>query len=177
MRRMHDSSMPVAIIMQRRALQNRWQSETWEPLGVVLNHAGSGEPSLLVEEGGIAQWLYPGFELKLFRDELEGYYLNVSSNEPRVFVMWRMEDARAVPQFVTLSYNEAGRLMDGGEQVDNVPMPPEVMAWVGGYVEANYRPEPKRRVKPRSFVRPEDRDKPADNVAQGNFPRNSRKAT
>ncbi len=177
MRRMHDSSMPVSIIMQRRALQNRWQSEAWEPLGVVLNHAGSGEPSLLVEEGGIAQWLHPGFELQLFRDETEGYYLNVSSNEPRIFVMWRMEDDKAVPQFVTVSYNEAGRLMDGGEQVDNVPMPPEVMAWVGGYVEANYRPEPKRRVRPRSFVTPNDREKPADSVTQGNFPRNSRKAT
>lgn len=174
---MHDSSMPVAVVMQRRAIQNRWQSEVWEPFGIVLNHAGGGGPSQLVDEAGIAQWLHPGFELKLFRDETEGYYLNVSSNEPRIFVMWRMEDGRGVPQFVTLSYNEAGRLMDGGEQVDTVPMPPEVMAWVGEYVEANYRPEPKRRVKPRSFVRPEDRDKPADNVTQGNFPGRARKAT
>lgn len=154
---MHDSSIPVAIIMQRRALQNRWQSEVWEPLGIVPNHVGGGAPHLLLEEGGLAQWLHPGFELKLFRDEGEGYYLNVSSNEPRVFVMWRMEDELAVPKFVTVSYNEAGRLMDGGEQVDTVPMPPEVMAWVGGHVEENYRPEPKRRVRPQSFLQPKDR--------------------
>jgi len=157
LRRMHESSIPVAIIMQRRALQNRWQSEAWAPFGIVLNHAQAGEPTLLVEQGGVTQWLHPGFELKLFRDEGEGYYLNVSSDEPRIFVMWRMEDDLAVPKFVTVSYNEAGRLMDGGEQVDTVPMPPEVMAWVGGYVEANYRPEPKRRVKPQSFMQPKDR--------------------
>jgi hypothetical protein len=143
--------------MQRKALQNRWQSVMWEPLGIVANHSGSGEPSLLVEEGGIAQWLHPGFELKLFRDETEGYYLNVSANEPRVFVMWRMEDDRGVPKFVTVSYNEAGRLMDGGEQVEAVPMPADVMAWVGGYVEQNYRPEPKKRRRPQSFVAPKDR--------------------
>ena len=143
--------------MQRRALQNRWQSEVWEPFGIVANHAGGGAPSKLVEEGAVTQWLYPGFELKLFRDEVEGYYLNVSSNEPRVFVMWRIEDGLAVPQFVTVSYNEAGRLMDGGEQVDNVPMPPELMAWVGGYVEQHYRPEPKRRSRPQSFLQPRDR--------------------
>ncbi len=149
--------IPLAVVMQRRAIQNRWQSEVWEPVGVVLNHAGSGEPSLLVEENGVAQWLHPGFSVQLHRDETEGYYLNVSSNEPRVFVMWRMEDERATPQFVTLSYNEAGRLMDGGEQVDTVAMPVELLAWVGEFVEAHYRPEVKKRTRPRSFVSPRDR--------------------
>jgi hypothetical protein len=157
---MYESSIPVAVIMQRRALDNRWQSETWEPFGIVLNHVsedGRSAPSRLVEEGAITQWLHPGFELKLFRDETEGYYLNVSSNEPRVFVMWRLEEGVGVPQLVTVSYNEAGRLMDGGEQVEAVPMPPEVMAWVGQYVEDHYRPEVKKRRRPQSFVSPKER--------------------
>jgi hypothetical protein len=157
LRRMLDSSIPVAIVMQKRALQNRWQSETWEPFSVVPHHTGAGEPRLLVEEGAITQWLHPGFELQLFRDETEGYYLNVSSNDPKIFVMWRMEDDFAVPKFVTVSYNEAGRLMDGGEQVEPVAMPAEVMAWVGGYVEEHYRPEVKKRRRPQSFVSPKDR--------------------
>ena len=158
---MGEPEIPLAIVMQRRAIQNRWQSEVWEPFGVVLNHAGKGEPSLLVEENGVAQWLHPGFVLKLHRDETEGYYLNVSANEPRVFVMWRMEEDRAVPKFVTLSYNEAGRLMDGGEKVDTVAMPAELLAWVGTYVEDNYRPEVKRRTRPQSFVQPKDRARKA----------------
>ena len=166
---MGEPEMPVAVIMQRRTVQNRWQSEVWEPLGIVLNHrsinaaidaaknAASAEPSLLVDEGGVTQWLHPGFLLKLFRDEAQGYYLNVSTPEPRVFVMWRMEDELAVPKFVTVSYDEAGRLMDGGEQVDNVAMPAELFAWVGEYVEKNYRPEPKKRRRPQSFIAPKDR--------------------
>ena len=162
LRRMHEPTIPLAIVMQRRALNNRWQSEAWEPLGIVANHAGAGEPTLLVEEGGNAQWLHPGFELKLFRDETEGYYLNVSSNEPRIFVMWRLEEAQGVdefgvPKFVTVSYNEAGRLMDGGEQVDTVAMPAEIMAWVGAYVEEHYRPEQKKRRRPQSFLSPKAR--------------------
>lgn len=154
---MNEPSIPVAVVMQRRTLQNRWQSEAWAPLGVIANHAGSGAPRLLVEGEGAAQWLHTGFELKLFRDEAEGYYLNVSSDEPRVFVMWRMEGELAVPKVVTVSYNEAGRLMDGGEQVDTVAMPAELMAWVGGYVEDNYRPEQKKRNRPKSFMSPKDR--------------------
>ena len=47
--------------------------------------------------------------------------------------------------------------MDGGHSVDSVPMPAEIFAWVGEYVERNYRPEPKKRIKPRSFVHPKDR--------------------
>ena len=154
---MGEPELSLAVVMQRRTLQNRWQGEVWEPLGVVLNHSVGGQPVQLIDQGGIAQWLHPGFKLKLFRDEAEGYYLNVSSDEPRVFVMWRMEDDRAVPEFVTVSYNEAGRLMDGGEHVDTVQMPAELMAWVGGYVEEHYRPEPKKRNKPRSFLSPKDR--------------------
>lgn len=154
---MGEPEITLAVVMQRRAVQNRWLSEVWEPLGVVLNHPGGGEVCPLVDEGGIAQWLHPGFKVKLFRDEAEGYYLNVSTREPRVFVMWRMQDGRGQPEFVTLSYNEAGRMMDGGEQVDAVPMPAELFAWVGAYVEANYRPEPKKRRRPQSFLPARDR--------------------
>jgi hypothetical protein len=41
--------------------------------------------------------------------------------------------------------------MDGGEKVERVVMWPELAGWMGEFVEANYRPEPKKRRKPRSF--------------------------
>ena len=58
---------------------------------------------------------------------------------------------------MTVSYNEGGRWLDGGHSVDSVATPQEVFAWVGEYVEQNYRPEPKKRIKPRSFIHPKDR--------------------
>jgi hypothetical protein len=153
----------LAVVMQRRASRNRWQSEFWEPWAA-LESAEQGAPRKLVDEAGLAQWLHPGFELTLHRDEAEGYYMNVSSEAPKIFVLWRMledeeltNELRAVPVQITASYDEAGRWMDGGHSVDNVTMPPEVFAWVGEYVEKNYKPEPKKRKKPRSFVHPKDR--------------------
>jgi hypothetical protein len=154
---MEKPSFPVAVVMQRRTLSNRWQAEVWEPYGVLSGHVGGGEPSLLVDREGVQQWLYSGFSLLLHRDEAEGYYLNVSSDSPRVFVLWRMDGERGVPLEVTVSYNEGGRWLDGGHSVDSVAMPQEVFAWVGEYVEQNYRPEPKKRIKPRSFMHPKDR--------------------
>jgi hypothetical protein len=149
----------VAVVMHRRPIENRWQSEVWEPRAIIDGYEEEGAPRLLVEDAGTQQWLHPGFRLELHRDEAEGYYMNVSSGSPRVFVLWRMDDetARGIPLDVTLSYDEGGRWLDGGNSVDSVDMPAEVFAWVGEYVEQNYRPEPKKRKKPRSFLHPKDR--------------------
>src|SRR5436309_2395991 len=146
-RGMESMKKRVAVIMQRRPMDNRWQSETWEAVGVLADYDAPGEARVIVEEAGATQWLYPGFEMVLHRSEAEGYYHNVSSQEPRVFVMWRMEAERAVPQYATVSYDEASRWMDGGEQVESVAMPATLFAWVGEFVEKNYRQGPKRRIK------------------------------
>ena len=57
----------------------------------------------------------------------------------------------------TLSYNEAARRMDGGEQVERASAWPDLAAWLTEYVAANYKPEPKRRRKPDSFKGKEGR--------------------
>jgi uncharacterized protein DUF3305 len=150
------SGFRVAVVMQRRQLQSRWADASWEPVGVVPGYP-TGEPRILVEEAGIAQWLHPGFTLVIHRDEAEGYYLNVSGPQPSVFVLWRMEGEQALPLDVTVSSDEAGRWLDGGHSVDRVAMPPEIFAWLGEWVENNYRPQPKVRIKPRSFKHPKDR--------------------
>jgi hypothetical protein len=57
----------------------------------------------------------------------------------------------AVPHRISVSYNEAGRLLDGGESVDNIPLSSEHASWLQEYVNENYRPEPKKRHRPESF--------------------------
>ena len=153
-------SFSVAVVMQRRPAQSRWVEAVWEPHGVVADPGG--EPRLLREDGAAVQWLHPGFRIVLHRDEHEGYYLNVSAPQPRVFVLWRMEEGesgqpQALPLDVTVSSEEASRWLDATHSVDGVAMPPEIFAWLGDYVEKNYRPQPKKRIKPRSFQHPKDR--------------------
>lgn len=147
----------LAVIMQRRETRNRWESVQWQPWAVVESPEPAGSPRLLVSEGGLAQWLHPGFKLDLRRDEAEGYYLNLTSGAPSVFVLWRMEEDVAIPVRLTASYNEGARWLDAGHSVDIVPMPAEVTAWLEGWVQANYRPEPRKRIRPRSFMDPKDR--------------------
>ena len=114
--------------------------------------------ALLREDGAVAQWLHPGFKLVLHKDETEGYYsLTSRRRTPRCSCCGAWKTSAALPLDVTVSSDEAGRWLDGGHSVDGVAMPPEIFAWVGDYVEKNYRPQPKKRIKPRSFQHPKDR--------------------
>jgi len=147
----------LAVVMQRRNARSRWASVIWEPVSVVESDEARGEARLLMRQDDTEQWLHPGFAITIHRDEVEGYYLNVSTGAPRVFVLWRMEGEQALPLQVTASYNEGGRWLDGGHSVDSVAMPPAIYGWIAEYVEQNYRPEPRKRIKPRSFIHPKDR--------------------
>jgi uncharacterized protein DUF3305 len=142
---------PVDVVIERRRLINRWMDETWRPAGVEVPSSGGCEfAECLGEEGAITRWRVGAYAIELHPTEAEGYFLNLTSPAPCVFIMWRMFDDQAPPArpvVVTVSYNEAGRLLDGGERVDNVPMPAEIMAWMKPFVAAHYKPEPRRKVK------------------------------
>jgi Protein of unknown function (DUF3305) len=154
-------SVSVAVVMEREAQPNRWEDWRFKVVEVVANEDAFGDlPRVLRDDGKLCRTLCPGFTLMLYRDECEGYYLNLSSGAPVWFVMWRTDDedpARARPEMVSLSYNEAGRWLDAQEHVDNVPLGAELVAWLQAYTDQNYRPEPKKRKRPASFLPPEQR--------------------
>jgi hypothetical protein len=71
--------------------------------------------------------------------------------------MWRMEplpgqdEPVAVPQIVTVSYQDAGRWLDAQESVERVDAPDEVLTWLRAFTDVHYQPEVKRRKRPDSF--------------------------
>ena len=154
-------AIAVAVVMEREAQPNRWEDWRFAVVDVVADEAAFGaELRVLRDDGKVCRTLHPGFKLELFQDEAEGYYLNLSSGAPVWFVVWRIADedpARAWPETVTLSYNEAGRRLDAQERVDNVPLPGGVAAWLQAFTDEHYRPEPKKRRRPASFVSPDKR--------------------
>jgi Protein of unknown function (DUF3305) len=151
----------AAVRIERERAPNVWEAWRFSVAEVVLDTGEFGsEPRLLRDDGRLASTLFPGLPVSLHRDEAEGYYLNLSSGNPVWFVKWRIDDedpSRAWPEAVTLSYNEAGRMLDAQEKVDNQPLPPDVRAWVQSFADQHYRPEPKQRRRPASFKPPEER--------------------
>lgn len=154
-------TLHVAVTMQRERAPNRWEDWRHVPVAVDLDDGGLGTaPRALRDDGQTRLTLHPGLPLLLHADEGEGYHLNLSSGAPVWFVMWRVSEedpAEAVPERVTLSYNEAGRLLDAQERVDPVPLPPAVVEMLQAFTGAHYRPEPKQRRRPASFRAPGER--------------------
>jgi hypothetical protein len=153
---METEALAVAVIMQRTPLANRWQPFQWTPADICADPMLAGSaPRCLRHDDADLRWLFGGFDIKLYRDEAEGYFLNIGSPQPCWFVMWRLEDIDgqevAVPKQVTLSYNEAARLMDGGEQVDTLPLAPLIHERLHAFVQEHYRPEPKKKRRKPSF--------------------------
>lgn len=157
--------LDVAVILRKVRIDHKWQPWRWELAEVVANDAAYGsEPKRLLKDDNEERWLHPGFRVELFRDDAEGYYLNATTPAPCWFVLWRMEEEATIadepiprPAAVSVSYHDAGRWLDAQETVEQVPAPPDVVAWFRAFAEEHYVPEPKKRKRPESFKGLEDR--------------------
>lgn len=140
---------PISVIIEKKLLDNPWVSEKWEAIGVVpAFEAEADTPAKQIfSDAQCERYLVGSFNLELFRDEVDNYHLNLTSPEPRVFVMWRMVDDFPHPVVLTLSYGEAARWMDADEACDGVPMPPEIAEWLGDFVNAHYKPAVRHKIK------------------------------
>jgi hypothetical protein len=153
---METETLMLGVVTQRKAIASRWQSHLWRPLEVKVDRAyPAAPPQCVLAEADDQRWLFSGLELGLHSDEAEGYFLNATATTPCWFVMSRAEiiggNDLLVPKKITLSYNEAARLMDGGEQVDTMPAPAEIIERLNHFIAVWYRPEVKRKRKKPSF--------------------------
>ena len=164
--------------MRRERIDNRWQPWRWSLADVVPHEDGFGTaPRLLVKSDAEERWLYSGFKVELHIGDAEGYYLNVTTEQPCFWVVWRMEEEPsmadeplAVPHIVTVSYHDAGRWLDAQETVEQVPMSASVAQWVQNFVDQHHVLEAKRRQRPQSFKTLQDRfGKPARVSTDKNF--------
>jgi len=155
----------VAVVMRRERIDNRWQPWRWVLADVVPQEESFGtQPRMLLKEENEERWLHPGFKVELFPGDAEGYYLNVTTERPCFWVVWRMEEVAAlaeepvaVPHIVTLSYHDAGRWLDAQETVEQVPASREVAQWLQAFVDQHHVLEAKRRQRPQSFKTLQDR--------------------
>jgi len=153
--------LQVAVVIDRIEAPTQWEAWRFRVADVIPDQGQFGNtPRRLRADGPHARFLHPGHTLTLHRDEAQGYYLNLSSGAPVCFVMWRVAEddpSRAWPELVTLSYEEAGRLLDAQERVDNVPLAPEWVEWLAAFTAEHYRPQPRQRKRPASFQAPAQR--------------------
>ena len=144
---MTSSLRHFCVVMERKALANRWVDHRWEAIAVLPAeaHENLNVPKCLLQDSETEQWLYPSLPLSLHGDEVDDYRLNLSAPEPRLFVVTREDSGKQIPIMISVSYGVAARMLDAGETVDGIPLPQELWEWAARFSVANFRPpEPKK---------------------------------
>src|SRR5665213_4176416 len=86
-------AIDVAVVIEREKAPNRYEDWRFRIVEVVPHEEVFGtEPRVLRDDGTVRRTLYPGFRLELFRDQGEGYHLNLETGAPVWFVVWRIDD-------------------------------------------------------------------------------------
>ena len=143
----NQTSLPLGIVVERRAVDNPWIDHSWHSVAVIAG-APARSPldgwTALGEDEGRARFHAGTLPLELFPKETEGYKVNLSQDPPRLYVVLRAEeeglsDHEVLPFLVTACPYEAQDYLDSGdEQVDVVAMPEAVAAFVQSFVERHH---------------------------------------
>lgn len=135
------------------------QVSAWQPERWIVTELLPVSVEIPAEQ--LADGIVQAVTLGIYQDELQGYFLNLDAAQPCVFVLLRYpnEDFTTIPRVagVTVSYDTSASWVDSNEEVQTLPMPLEMASWLADLVQTNYKPEPKRRRRPQSFVSPSKR--------------------
>lgn len=154
------SEIPVSVMLERRLVgSGRWTAPQWELVEVI---AGAGleskcrQRTLVADVDGVQRFLWRGLDIELFKDGAEGYWYNLLSDIPYLFVVCMTDeddDAREIePVLVTVNQDEAMAHMESDDLVLSAPMPPEICDRVERFVVANYEPKVKSKRKRRDWA-------------------------
>jgi len=140
----------VGVIVEWQAVESPWCDHRWR-VTEVLPGAAAAAPWAVLDEGPDHRRYFAGnAELLLFPLETDTLKHNLEGRHPAVYVFLRT--TAAPPGMVllgaTVCAGEAQAHVDtGSDLVEAVPMPPEIAAWVTGFVERHHveRPNYKRR--------------------------------
>jgi hypothetical protein len=153
--------IPVGVVAERRTAKSMWADFLWRPVSVFAGIVAA-EPWTILEEAAEKTLFFAGHAvIELYRTETVNYRANLSSGGP---VLWvAMRPAASDPPYellaVTADPAEGETFTDAGRNlVEAVPMPPDIVEIVAGFV-ARYHVE-------RPFVRRErDQQRPLQPIA------------
>ncbi|MCW8885606.1 MAG: DUF3305 domain-containing protein [Motiliproteus sp.] len=139
---------PLVVQLRRKTVnRGRWEAYSWSVAAVASDRHVGGQRELTVEHKAVAEdccdYHWRGLSLEIFRDERAAYRFNLSSDDPRLFVVCNEEDEDQMQPFlITASQDEAASYMDGGEEdVFSLPMPEAVQCWIESFIGRHGEPD------------------------------------
>jgi hypothetical protein len=143
----------VSVVMERRAKRRgQWAFVEWEAVGILPaadDGGAAAERRLIHSDPDCERFMWPGFELTLFKDGAESYWNNLMAQNPSLFVVCRDRETddgtEMEPFLVTANYDEIIGYQEVDDQVYSVPIPADIYEWLERYIVQNYVPPERKK--------------------------------
>jgi hypothetical protein len=149
--------MTVGVVVERRKASSIWVDFLWRPVSVLVGNASAAPWTPLDTEAETTLFYAGEAVIELHRTETVGYRDNLASGAPMLWVV--MHPTASDPPYelltVTADPAEGEAFTDAGSNlVEAVPMPPDVVTAVAGFIAEHHveRPFLKRRRQPTERV-------------------------
>jgi hypothetical protein len=145
--------IPVGVVLERRKAKSVWIEFLWRPVSILVGEP-SAEPWTILDAEDEMTLFYAGTAvIELHRTETTNYRENLTSGEPKLWVVFRPVTADPPYDLLAVTADPAAgeAFTDaGGNLVEPVAMPPEIVDVVGQFVHTHHveRSFQKRRRQP-----------------------------
>jgi hypothetical protein len=136
---------PLDVTLVRQVSQvGRWDSVSWK-----LDHVRLADDRVFSEEPTVDgdTVTHHGIQLRLYRDQVDDYHYNLSSDTPRLFLICTPDpvDDTLSARLATLSQSEAVDYMETEEEVLSCPITGDVRDWIEAWMLLAPVLEPERK--------------------------------
>nr|WP_217356633.1 DUF3305 domain-containing protein [Ruegeria sp. HKCCA0370] len=136
--------MPVGVIVRKTPGVTRWARWNWRAVAL-LPGAGPADWQELRREGDAVEYHAATLPLTLWADETEAYMVNLSDEQPSLYLVLRDELKGETPLnavLITASPFEGQDYADTGEEiVEKIPMTVGLIAWVRDFTLKHHQHE------------------------------------
>lgn len=150
-------SIPLAVVLERTIDRSkRWVVPSWSVYTVVSgeNLQDQRQQIPTTEDNDRQFFFHGGLSLDLFKDGGEGYWYNLLSSDPYLFVACEGEPGamEILPFYITANQDEAVGHLETDDIVLSIPMPEEIRELLEQYVVNHYQPVEKKKRKRRDWL-------------------------
>ena len=146
-------AMSIGIVLERHCSENPWLEYSWKSIAVIPGTTAMQNWREMGSGPGWVRFFGTTLELYLHKGETEGYRVNLSQAEPSIYiVLHNPTEKLPKPVLVTACPFEAeDNDVSGDEQVDRVPMPVEILSFVGHFVEQHHTEQSFKKRKRKKY--------------------------
>jgi hypothetical protein len=134
-----EPKFPISAVLIKRPSPNQWTTASWSLLGTVPGLSDS-QINQALEQGGELH-IIADLTLHLYVKHCDAYYINLTSQQPKVYFACQDLDDEIKPILMTVDFDEAAALMETGERVLEAPLSESLCLWLEKFVLAYYQPE------------------------------------